>query len=168
MVVATHFTCSRVWSRVGHYSKALAKGPKTTTWIFNLHADAHDFQILFTTGPQVLSSHLAHLSLVFFWITGLHFHGAEYSNYCSFISDPQVYTPSSHLVWSLTSSSLNTDIGQFSSNIRITSGLFHLWSSEGITSGIQLKYAAIASIIGTNVYWHHWFISISPHQMSFL
>ena len=27
----------------GFWSKSLAKGPKTTTWIWNLHADAHDF-----------------------------------------------------------------------------------------------------------------------------
>jgi photosystem I P700 chlorophyll a apoprotein A1 len=27
----------------GHFSRTLAKGPKTTTWIWNLHADAHDF-----------------------------------------------------------------------------------------------------------------------------
>lgn len=27
----------------GHFSRTLAKGPNTTTWIWNLHADAHDF-----------------------------------------------------------------------------------------------------------------------------
>jgi len=31
------------WSKPGHFSRTLAKGPKTTTWIWNLHADAHDF-----------------------------------------------------------------------------------------------------------------------------
>ena len=31
------------WAKFGFYDKTLAKGPKTTTWIWNLHADAHDF-----------------------------------------------------------------------------------------------------------------------------
>ena len=31
------------WARPGHFSRTLAKGPDTTTWIWNLHADAHDF-----------------------------------------------------------------------------------------------------------------------------
>ena len=31
------------WGQPGHFSRTLAKGPKTTTWIWNLHADAHDF-----------------------------------------------------------------------------------------------------------------------------
>ena len=31
------------WSKPGHFSRVLSKGPNTTTWIWNLHADAHDF-----------------------------------------------------------------------------------------------------------------------------
>ena len=31
------------WSQPGHFSRTLAKGPKTTTWMWNLHADAHNF-----------------------------------------------------------------------------------------------------------------------------
>ncbi len=31
------------WSKPGHFDRTLAKGPKTTTWIWNLHANAHDF-----------------------------------------------------------------------------------------------------------------------------
>ena len=38
--VATSF---EKWAQPGHFSRTLAKGPKTTTWIWNLHADAHDF-----------------------------------------------------------------------------------------------------------------------------
>ena len=29
----------------GFWSSKLSKGPKTTTWIWNLHADAHDFDV---------------------------------------------------------------------------------------------------------------------------
>ena len=31
------------WSQPGHFDRTLARGPKTTTWIWNLHALAHDF-----------------------------------------------------------------------------------------------------------------------------
>jgi photosystem I P700 chlorophyll a apoprotein A1 len=31
------------WGQPGHFDRTLAKGPKTTTWIWNLHANVHDF-----------------------------------------------------------------------------------------------------------------------------
>lgn len=31
------------WAKPGHFDRTLARGPKTTTWIWNLHALAHDF-----------------------------------------------------------------------------------------------------------------------------
>jgi len=31
------------WAKSGHFSKTLAKGPNITTWIWNLHTNAHDF-----------------------------------------------------------------------------------------------------------------------------
>ena len=63
----------KLWSKAGHFNKALSKGPKTTTWIFNLHADAHDFHFLNTSSASsiVFSSNLAHFSLVFFWLAGM-------------------------------------------------------------------------------------------------
>jgi photosystem I P700 chlorophyll a apoprotein A1 len=33
------------WVRPGHFSRTIAKGPDTTIWIWNLHADAHDFAV---------------------------------------------------------------------------------------------------------------------------
>jgi photosystem I P700 chlorophyll a apoprotein A1 len=72
---------SSLWSKAGHFSKALSKGVKTTTWIWNLHADAHDFDIhnpTQTISIKVFSSNLAHLSVVFFWLGGMHFHGAYF------------------------------------------------------------------------------------------
>jgi hypothetical protein len=30
------------WATPGHFDRTLARGPKTTTWIWNLHALAHD------------------------------------------------------------------------------------------------------------------------------
>ena len=51
------------WAQPGHFSRTLAKGPKTTTWIWNLHADAHDFDSTTSTHchpkrPRPVHQHL--------------------------------------------------------------------------------------------------------------
>lgn len=43
------------WAKPGHFSRLLSKGPNTTTWIWNLHADAHDFDS-HTTDLEDISS----------------------------------------------------------------------------------------------------------------
>ena len=144
----------KVWSKAGHFNKALSKGPKTTTWIWNLHSDAHDFdmqsKLAIRLTRKVFSSNLAHLSLVFFWISYMHFHGAYFSNYDIWLKDPKHYLPSAHNVWSLIGQDiLNSDIGNYFQGIHITSGIFQLWRSEGIITQIHLKYATCASLIGT-------------------
>ena len=145
---------SKIWSKAGHFKVALSKGPKTTTWIWNLHSDAHDFDMqqssIAVITRKVFSSNLAHLSLVFFWISGMHFHGAYFSNYDIWLKDPKHYLPSAHNVWSLIGQDiLNSDIGNYFQGIHITSGIFQLWRSEGIITQIHLKYACSASLIGT-------------------
>jgi len=143
---------SKLWSKVGHFNKALSKGPKTTTWIFNLHADAHDFRALKTSSASsmVFASNLAHLSLVLFWLAGMHFHGAYFSNYSVYLKDPKHCVPTAHLVWSLIGQDiLNSDVGQGYLGIRITSGLFQLWRSQGLITQTHLKCACAASLLGT-------------------
>ena len=144
-----------LWSKAGHFNKALSKGPKTTTWIWNLHSDAHDFDL--RSGSRVLktrkvfSSNLAHLSLVFFWIGGMHFHGAYFSNYSALLKDPKHCIPSAQLVWSIIGQDiLLKDIGGYFQGIDIRSGIFQLWRSSGIITQTQLKYACLsASLLGT-------------------
>ena len=55
------------WARPGHFSRTLAKGPDTTTWIWNLHADAHDFDShtgdLEEISRKVFSAHFGQLSM---------------------------------------------------------------------------------------------------------
>ena len=72
------------WAKPGHFSRTLAKGPKTTTWIWNLHADVHDFDSYTTSledvSRKIFSAHFGQLSLIFLWISGMHFHGAYFSN----------------------------------------------------------------------------------------
>ncbi|KAL3648288.1 hypothetical protein CASFOL_007712 [Castilleja foliolosa] len=52
------------WAKPGHFSRTIAKGPDTTTWIWNLHADAHDFDShtsdLEEISRKVFSAHLAY------------------------------------------------------------------------------------------------------------
>ena len=146
---------SSAWSKAGHFSKALSKGPRTTTWIWNLHSDAHDFDMQPSHTSSVIrrkvfSSNTAHLSLVFFWISGMHFHGAYFSNYDIWLKDPKHYFPSALSVWSFIGQDiLNSDIGNYFQGIHITSGLFQLWRASGIISCTHLKYASCISLIGT-------------------
>lgn len=150
---------SRLSSKAGHFSIALSKGAKTTTWIWNLHADAHDFDIqqsvyysmataLITR--KVFSSNLAHLSLVFFWISRMHFDGAYFANDDIWKKDPKHYLGSAHLVSSLIGQDiLNSDIGNYFQGIHINAGIFQLWRCQGIITQIHLKYGSSASLIGT-------------------
>ncbi len=87
------------WSKAGHFKKAFSKGPIKTTWIWNLHSNAHDFDQHINANSWVLrrkvfSSNKAHLSLVLFWMSGMHFHGAYFSNYGIWLKDPKHYLPS--------------------------------------------------------------------------
>merc|ERR1711933_271388 len=87
----------------------IAKGSikSTTVWIWALHADAHDFAELVKTGAssaggnkyelsrKVFSSNLSHLSVVLLWISGMHFHGAYFSNYSAWLKEPFSISPTS-------------------------------------------------------------------------
>ncbi|XBI94864.1 hypothetical protein VPH35_031427 [Triticum aestivum] len=87
------------WARPGHFSRTLAKGPDTTTWIWNLHADAHDFDShtgdLEEISRKVFSAHFGQLSIIFLWLSGMYFNGARFSNYEAWLSDPTHIGPTS-------------------------------------------------------------------------
>jgi len=61
-------------TKPGHFSRTLAKGPNTTTWIWNLHADAHDFDShtsdLEEISRKVFSAHFGQLGVIFIWLSG--------------------------------------------------------------------------------------------------
>ena len=139
-----------IWSKAGHFTKSLLKGSSTTSWIWNLHSDAHDYDQQQSTYTiilrKILASNLVHISLVCLWIRGIHFHGVYYSNYESWLRDPKHALPSAHQVYSLVGQGiLNSDVGNSYQGIHITSGLYQLWRSEGIINSIHLKYAACVS-----------------------
>ena len=103
------------WARPGHFSRTIAKGPDTTTWIWNLHADAHDFDShtsdLEEISRKVFSAHFGQLSIIFLWLSGMYFHGARFSNYEAWLSDPTRIGPSAQVVWPIVGQEiLNGDV----------------------------------------------------------
>ena len=91
------------WAKPGHFSRTLAKGPKTTTWIWNLHADAHDFDVqtssLEDISRKIFSAHFGQLAIILLWISGMFFHGARFSNYSAWLTSPLLVKPSAQVVW---------------------------------------------------------------------
>ena len=147
--VATSF---ERWAKPGHFDRTLAKGPKTTTWIWNLHADAHDFDShtsdLEDISRKIFSAHFGHLAVIFIWLSGMYFHGAKFSNYEAWLTNPTGIKPSAQVVWPIFGQEiLNADVGGGFRGIQITSGLFHLWRANGITSGYELYCTAIGALV---------------------
>ncbi|KAL5643877.1 hypothetical protein ACJX0J_001510 [Zea mays] len=137
------------WARPGHFSRTIAKGPDTTTWIWNLHADAHDFDShtgdLEEISRKVFSAHFGQLSIIFLWLSGMYFHGARFSNYEAWLSDPTHIGPSAQVVWPI--------VGQ-----EILNG--DIWRASGITSELQLYCTAIGALIFASLMlfagWFHY------------
>jgi photosystem I P700 chlorophyll a apoprotein A1 len=127
-------------------------------------------------GSNIITSvHLsAHLALLFFFISGIHFSGAYFSNHHIWLKDAKDYNASAHLLIGPIGLRviLNSDIGNYFQGIHITSGIFQLWRSEGIITQIHLKYAAHASLIGTIIchsgsYFHMHMLSTSLFYKKF-
>jgi len=140
------------WAKPGHFDRTLARGPKTTTWIWNLHADAHDFDShtsdLEDISRKIFSAHFGHLAVVFIWLSGMYFHGARFSNYEAWMSNPTGIRPSAQAVWPIVGQEiLNADVGGGFHGIQITSGLFHMWRASGITNETQLYATAIGGLV---------------------
>ena len=140
------------WAKPGHFSRQLAKGPTTTTWIWNLHADAHDFDShtssLEEVSRKIFSAHFGQLSIIFLWLSGMYFHGARFSNYVAWLSNPISIKPSAQVVWPIVGQEiLNADVGGGFQGVQITSGFFQLWRASGITNETELYATAIGGLI---------------------
>jgi len=160
--VATSF---EKWAQPGHFSRTLAKGPKTTTWIWNLHADAHDFDShtssLEDISRKIFSAHFGQLSIIFLWLSGMYFHGARFSNYSAWLSNPTAVKPSAQVVWPIVGQEvLNGDVGGGFQGVQITSGFFQIWRASGITSEVELYWCALAGLLMTGLMifagWFHY------------
>jgi len=153
------------WAKPGHFSRVLSKGPKTTTWIWNLHADAHDFDShtssLEEVSRKIFSAHFGQLAIIFLWLSGMYFHGARFSNYIAWLTNPTVIKPSAQIVWPIVGQEiLNGDVGGGFQGIQITSGFFQLWRASGITTEFQLYVTAIGGLVmsGLMIFagWFHY------------
>ncbi|UZQ52775.1 photosystem I core protein PsaA [Trichothermofontia sichuanensis B231] len=145
-------TSFETWGKPGHFDRTLAKGPKTTTWIWNLHANAHDFDShtsdLEDISRKIFSAHFGHLAVVFIWLSGAYFHGARFSNYEAWLTNPTGIKPSAQVVWPIVGQEiLNGDVGGGFHGIQITSGLFQLWRANGITNSFELYCTAIGALV---------------------
>jgi photosystem I P700 chlorophyll a apoprotein A1 len=141
----------------------LAKGPTTNTWIWNLHADAHDFDIhtsdLQEISRKVFSVHFGQLGIILIWLSGIYFHGARFSNYEAWLMDPIHIKPSAQVVWPIVGQEiLNGDVGGEFQGVQIVSGLFQLWRGAGIVSELQLYRTAIGGLIlSRTIFFAGWF-----------
>ena len=140
------------WAKPGHFARNLAKGPMTTTWIWNLHADAHDFDgqtsSLEEVSRKIFSAHFGQLAIIFLWLSGMYFHGAKFSNYTAWLSNPTNIKPSAQIVWPIVGQEiLNGDVGGGFQGIQVTSGWFQLWRASGITTEKQLYATAIGGLV---------------------
>ncbi|MGG6270096.1 photosystem I core protein PsaA [Leptolyngbya sp. AN03gr2] len=145
-------TSFQKWAEPGHFDRSLAKGPKTTTWIWNLHANAHDFDShtsdLEDISRKIFSAHFGHLAVIFIWLSGMYFHGARFSNFTAWMNDPVHVKPSAQVVWNIFGQDiLNADVGGGFHGIQITSGLFQWWRAAGITNTFQLYCTAIGGLV---------------------
>jgi photosystem I P700 chlorophyll a apoprotein A1 len=153
------------WAKPGHFDRSLSRGPKTTTWIWDLHALAHDFDThtsdLEDISRKIFAAHFGHLSIVAIWLSGMLFHGAKFSNYEAWLADPLGIKPSAQTVWSIVGQDiLNGDMGGGFRGIQITSGLFQVWRGWGITSSFQLYVTAIGGLVLAGLFlfagWFHY------------
>nr|YP_009550154.1 PsaA [Tisochrysis lutea]YP_009873545.1 photosystem I P700 apoprotein A1 [Isochrysis galbana]AUM82462.1 PsaA [Tisochrysis lutea]QKW88428.1 photosystem I P700 apoprotein A1 [Isochrysis galbana] len=147
--VATSF---EKWAQPGHFSRTLAKGPKTTTWIWNLHADAHDFDSqtssLEDISRKIFSAHFGQLAIIFLWVSQAYFHGARFSNYSAWLQNPTAIKPSAQVVWPIVGQEiLNGDVGGGFSGVQITSGVFQMWRASGITNETELYWTAMGGLV---------------------
>ncbi len=143
----------------GFWSSKLSKGPKTTTWIWNLHADAHDFDThvgdLEETSRKIFSAHFGHLAVIFIWMSAAFFHGARFSNYSGWLADPTHVKPGAQVVWPIVGQEmLNADLGGNYHGIEITSGIFQMWRAWGVTNETELMALAIGALLMAAIMLH--------------
>lgn len=158
-------TTFELWGKPGHFDRTLARGPKTTTWIWNLHALAHDFDShtsdLEDVSRKVFAAHFGQLAVIFVWLSGMFFHGARFSNYEAWLTDPIGIKPSAQVVWPIVGQDiLNGDVGGGFHGIQITSGFFQIWRAAGITNTFQLYCTAIGGLVAAALMlfagWFHY------------
>jgi photosystem I P700 chlorophyll a apoprotein A1 len=151
------------WQLSGGYRPA---DVQSTTWIWGLHADAHDFQSQTQDNGEIaariFATHFGHLSIVAAWLSALFFAGGRFSNYEMWLVDPVRVKPAAQIVYGskvLLQDTVNGETGAGSSAIRITTGIFSTWRAAGITCEHDLFVTSIALLSLSAVFilagWYH-------------
>jgi photosystem I P700 chlorophyll a apoprotein A1 len=97
---------------------------------------------------KIFGAHFGQLRLIISWLSGIYFHGARFSNYEIWLSDPEQVNPSAQVVWPVVAQEImNRDVGAGFQGIQITSGLFYIWRARGITTEIQLYSTSIGGLV---------------------
>ena len=116
-------TSSKEWIKSANFSRTIAKGPKTITWIWNLHANAHDFNILaiWRRFLEKILLPIWPISIIFLWLSGLYFHSVCFSNYEAWLSNAAHIGSSAQVIWPIVGKEiLNGDVGGGFQGIQIT------------------------------------------------
>ena len=59
----------------------------------------------------MFSAHFGQLGIILIWLSGMYFHGARFSNYEAWLSDPIHIKPSAQVVWPIVGQEiLNGDV----------------------------------------------------------
>lgn len=139
------------WNQTGGF---LSTEVSTTSWLWALHADAHDFpsQVGMNglVASRIFATHFGHLSIVAAWLSAVTFAGSRFSNYSAWLASPLTVKPMAQIVYSGSNhlqDAFNGDLGASSSGIRVTSGLFQAWRASGITSSEQLFAMALGFLV---------------------
>jgi photosystem I P700 chlorophyll a apoprotein A1 len=78
----------------------------------------------------------------------MYYHGARFSNFEAWLTDPTGIKPSAQVVWPIVGQGiLNGDVGGGFHGIQITSGLFQMWRGAGYTNSFQLLCTAIGALV---------------------
>lgn len=162
-------TSTEKWGKPGWFERNLARGPKTTTWIWDLHALAHDFETHTSDKEEIsrkiFSAHFGHLAVVTVWLSGMFFHGANFSNFNAWMLDPLKLKPSAQFAWPVFGQEILNDPGTAAKGFEhgglvLTSGLFHLWRAVGFTTTGQVQVMSFGLLALAAIFlfagWFHY------------
>lgn len=127
--------------RPGFFSKVLAKGPFTTTWVWNLHAEANE---LVFEGKEFVKyftlAHLLQFCVVLLWWAVNYLESGLDGNFLVWMVDPIETHPLAQKVEGIVGeNSLNGIVDPIGSvGIQSTSGFFPMWRAHGFFSSTQI------------------------------
>ena len=155
---------SSSWSEVYRsvsFQSSVSKG--TTTIIWNLHTNPHDFSslIFYEESRKVLSSNIIYLSAICVWLSSIFYIGAYFSNFDSWLMSLTLTSQSSQVASDVFGQgNLNNDFSYSIYGIQVLSGVFNVWLSWGVVSLSQLKFLSVLSALAAGLFLGGNFLSM--------